>query len=62
MNGYYKLLIEIIKRHGGFFVRSGRGDHEIWKCGDFQTVVDRGIKSRVTANACLKQLHINERL
>jgi len=45
MNGYYKQLIEILKRYGGYFVRNGRGDHEIWsnKEGKHFTV-DRGVK------------------
>lgn len=62
MNGYYKTVIEIITRHGGYFVRNAAGDHEIWRCGNKQTTIDRGTRSRHSANAYLKQLCINEKI
>ena len=42
---------------GYLFVRSGKGDHEIWRSPITQVhfVVDGKIKSRHTANAVLKQ-------
>ena len=62
MKGYYRILMEIFSRYGAYFVRKGKGDHEIWRLGDKQTTVDRGVTSRVTANKVLKQLGINEKI
>lgn len=62
MNGYYQILMEIFSRWDVHFVRHGRGDHEIWRRGEKQTTVDRGIKSRILANKILKQLDIPERI
>jgi hypothetical protein len=43
-----------------FFVRQGRGDHEIWQSpvNGRRFTVDNNIKSRHTANAVLKQAGI----
>ena len=30
MNGYYKIVIEILKEHGYRYYRNGKGSHEIW--------------------------------
>lgn len=62
MKGYYVVLTTIIKRYGGFFVRTAKGDHEIWSCNGIQETVDRGIKSRYLANKILKALQIDERI
>ena len=62
MNGYYKILVEILKRYGAYYVRPAKGDHEVWKRGNLQTTVDKGCNSRHTANAVLKQLQIPERI
>lgn len=50
-------LKELLKKAGCFFVRQGRGDHEIWESLITQRriTVDNNIKSRHTANAVLKQ-------
>ncbi len=29
MNGYYKLVTEILKQHGYYLLRQGKGAHEI---------------------------------
>ena len=48
MNGYYKIVIEILKEHGYRYYRNGKGSHEIWgsvqknvgsHSGSFQTVI-----------------------
>jgi hypothetical protein len=57
MNSFTPELKKILKAAGCFFVRQGRGDHEIWQSpitGNRLTV-DNNIKSRHTANAVLKQ-------
>jgi hypothetical protein len=53
-------LKRILREAGCTFVRSGKGDHEIWWSPHSKRhiVVDAGIKSRHTANAVLKQAGI----
>lgn len=48
---------------GRGFVRTGKGDHEIWPCPITQVhfVVDSKIKSRHTANAVLKPAGLPKR-
>lgn len=58
--GYYAQLIALLKMHGCYFVREGKGDHEIWHSPITQRnfPVDGVCKSRHTANAVLKQAGI----
>ncbi|MCR6734792.1 MAG: type II toxin-antitoxin system HicA family toxin [Afipia sp.] len=48
---------ELLLEANCFFVRQGRGDHEIWESpiSGIRFTVDNSIKSRHTANAVLKQ-------
>ncbi|QDQ26101.1 type II toxin-antitoxin system HicA family toxin [Chitinimonas arctica] len=57
MPGYTPDLIALLRAAGCCFVRSGKGDHQIWysPTNDRNFVVDSDIKSRHTANAVLKQ-------
>jgi HicA toxin of bacterial toxin-antitoxin, len=57
MSGYTSELKEILSKAGCYFVRKGRGDHEIWESpiSNRRFTVDSSIKSRHTANAVLKQ-------
>jgi len=50
-------LKQILKTSGCYFIRAGKGDHEIWfsPINGMPFVVDNKIKSRHTANAVLKQ-------
>ncbi|KQT21715.1 MULTISPECIES: type II toxin-antitoxin system HicA family toxin [unclassified Bradyrhizobium] len=50
-------LKDILAEAKCYFVRQGRGDHEIWfsPITERRFVVDNNIKSRHTANAVLKQ-------
>lgn len=61
MNGFYRQLTEILKRHGFYFLRPGKGDHEIWGNDKIQRPVDRNSRSRHTANQILKQFGIKEK-
>lgn len=49
-------LRRILTDAGCFFVRKGKGDHEIWKSpvNGRHFTVDRGVTSRHTANGTLK--------
>ena len=57
MASFYRDLIEILANAGCYFVREGKGDHEIWfsPVSGKHFTVDNGTKSRHTANASLKQ-------
>jgi hypothetical protein len=53
-------LKEVLRAHGCYYDRPGRGDHEIWYSPTTQRYfpVDRKILSRHTANGVLKQAGI----
>ena len=57
MPGYRKELLALLREAGCYFVRQGRGDHEIWfsPIVERNFTVDTGVKSRHTANETLKQ-------
>ncbi|EHR04558.1 MULTISPECIES: type II toxin-antitoxin system HicA family toxin [unclassified Bradyrhizobium] len=57
MNSFTPELKRILEKAGCFFVRRGRGDHDIWESpvSGIRFTVDNNIKSRHTANAVLKQ-------
>ena len=61
MAEYEKKVRDILKKHGCYLVRQGKGDHEIWfsPIVDCNVTVDGKIKSRYTANAIMKQSGIN---
>ena len=61
MAEYEKKVREILKQNGCYFVRHGKGDHDIWYSPITQrhVTVDGKIKSRFTANAVLKQSGIS---
>ena len=57
MANYLRELKRLLEEAGCRFHREGRGDHEIWfsPISDRYFTVDRGTKSRHTANETLKQ-------
>ena len=57
MADYSGELKRFLKANGCYFVRQGKGDHEIWYSPHSKQsfVVDGKIKSRHTANGVLKQ-------
>jgi hypothetical protein len=61
MAEYEKKVREMLSKHGCYFVRHGKGDHDIWHSPitDISVTVDTKIKSRHTANAIMKQGGIN---
>ena len=58
MNGYYKLIIAVLKEHGFSKLMNSKGSHEIWGNGTVQTTVPFNCPSRHTANAIMKQVGI----
>jgi len=61
MNGYYDLIIKVLRKHGFFLVRSAKGSYEIWGDGSINTTVPFNCPSRHTANAILKQAGIDHK-
>jgi len=63
MAEYEKKVRQELKKHGGYFVRRGKGDHDIWysPLTGKNITVDGKIKSRHTANAIMKQAGINHK-
>lgn len=59
--GYTARLKDILRTHGCAYVRSGKGDHEVWRSPRAKRpfVVDGKIMSRHMANAVLKQAGID---
>jgi len=61
MNGYYKLVIEILKQNGYSFLRNGKGSHEIWSNGLRNQTVSKNMPARPMANEIMKQAGISHR-
>jgi hypothetical protein len=57
MAEYEKKVREILSQNNCYFVRHGKGDHDVWHSSitNKNIAVDGKIKSRHTANAILKQ-------
>ena len=53
---------KILKAHGCYWVRNGKGDHEIWysPVTKRHATVDGKILSRHTANAIMKQAGLDK--
>lgn len=60
MAEYEKKVREVLRQNGCYFLRHGKGDHDIWcnPANGLQTTVDGEIKSRHIANAIMKQLGV----
>lgn len=60
MAEYEKLVRNKLKEEGCYFVRRGKGDHDIWfsPITNITFPVDGKIKSRHTANGIMKQAGI----
>ena len=57
MASYTRSVKQVLRQSGCYFLRQGRGDHEIWfsPISGRSFPVDSHIKSRHTANAVLMQ-------
>jgi hypothetical protein len=62
MADYKRELKALLKEAGCYFVREGKGDHEIWysPITKISFTVDNGTKSRHTANQTLKQAGLDK--
>jgi predicted RNA binding protein YcfA (HicA-like mRNA interferase family) len=63
MAEYEKAVRDMLKDNGCYFVRRGKGDHDIWysPITNRHVTVDGKIKSRYTANEIMKQSGIKKR-
>ena len=63
VKGYGPDILRLLRKAGCSFVRAGKGDHEIWfsPITNRHVSVDRGVKSRHTANAILRDAGIDHR-
>ena len=63
MAEFEKIVRKKLKENGCYFIRHGKGDHDIWysPITDTNVAVDGKIKSRFTANAIMKQCGIDFR-
>lgn len=61
MNGYYKLVVEMLERGGYSFLRQGKGAHEIWSNGVRNQVLSKNMPSRDMANLIMKQSGIKHK-
>ncbi len=61
--GYYRLLIDILKNElDVHYVRSGKGSHEIWQTKNgLSLTIPRNCYNRITANEVLKQAGLAKR-
>jgi predicted RNA binding protein YcfA (HicA-like mRNA interferase family) len=60
---YGPLLRRVLKEHGWEFLRSGKGDHQIWidRASGRTVSVDAKSKSRHLSNRILKELGIGKK-
>lgn len=61
MNGFYADVIAVLKQHGFYFIRSGKGSHEIWGKDSKRVTVSKNCKARPTANSIMKSAGIKHR-
>ncbi|MBQ9419432.1 MAG: type II toxin-antitoxin system HicA family toxin [Synergistaceae bacterium] len=63
MAEYERKVRKLLMKYGCWFVRHGKGDHDVWfsPIVSREFVVDGKIKSRFTANAIMKQAGIDFR-
>ena len=63
VKGFYKDVESLLRAAGYEREKGGKGSHEKWSCEDKPTlIVPRGLKSRHTANAILKDAGVKDRL
>jgi hypothetical protein len=61
MAEYEKKVRDVLSKHGCYFLRHGKGDHDVWYSPemDHNFPVATKIKSRYMANQIMKQAGIN---
>jgi hypothetical protein len=62
MKSYYPIVVKILRAHHFEYLRSGKGDHEIWSNGKVSVAVPYNLGKRHTANVILKQAGIAQKV
>lgn len=62
MNGYYKEVVEWLRKAGYTQIPGGKGSHEKWSNGKRTITVPFNCKSRHTANKVLRDAGIKHRI
>jgi len=62
MKGFYDDVTRLLKAAGFYYVRNGKGSHEIYSNGKHNTTVPFNLMSRVLANNILKKAGIKDRV
>ncbi len=62
MIGYYKQVTQQLKNAGFYFLRTGKGSHEIWTNGKLNLTIPSHCKSRHTANEIFKQAGLDTKI
>ena len=52
----YSKFIKLLKQMGYYFVRSGKGTHEIWTNGDKKITITRQKINKMVAKRILKEI------
>lgn len=63
VQGFYRQIIDVLRKHDCHFKRQGSGDHELWFSPITSTTltVDRGCMSRHVANKIMKDAGIKHK-
>lgn len=61
MNGYYSLVVAKLKEEGYWFLRQGKGSHEVWTNGKRNQIVSKNMPARDMANTIMKQAGISHK-
>jgi hypothetical protein len=64
MNGFYNAVTARLKVNGGYFVRPGKGDHEIWysPVTGLRVTIPRNLVAKGTAVSILKRSGVDSKL
>lgn len=62
MKGYYAQVTAVLKQHGFYILRNGKGSHEVWGNGScIPFTVSVTCNSRFTANKIMKDAGLGHR-
>ena len=61
MKGYYNQVVAMLKQHGYYFLRPGKGAHEVWANGKRNQAVSKNMPARDMANEIMKQAGIGHK-
>lgn len=61
MNGYYDAVVKALLAQGFSRIKGGKGSHQKWSNGKLTVTVPFNCKSRITANAVMKQAGLDQR-